>query len=168
MIVTFRIDIGVMFGVLLSLLHSVFIITRPNCEELFREPNCDHWGHRSRLNPEDNLSTEEDVAVLHFSAPLYFTTFSYFEERILQLANTRPLLRLIIIDASSISDMDLTAVDKIEVLSQKLTHRNVTLVFVNIEHPRFRRLVETTNLLTMLGQKPNTTVSKLLLAPITN
>ncbi|WP_235861986.1 sodium-independent anion transporter [Photobacterium kishitanii] len=142
-----------MFGVLLSLLHSVFIITRPNCEELFREPNCDHWGHRSRLNPEDNLSTEEDVAVLHFSAPLYFTTFSYFEERILQLANTRPLLHLIIIDASSISDMDLTAVDKIEVLSQKLTHRNVTLVFVNIEHPRFRRLVETTNLLTILGQK---------------
>ena len=153
MIVTFRIDIGVMFGVLLSLLHSVFIITRPNCEELFREPHCDHWGHRSRLNPEDNLSTEEDVAVLHFSAPLYFTTFSYFEERILQLANTRPLLDLIIIDASSISDMDLTAVDKIEVLSQKLTHRNITLIFVNIEHPRFRRLVETTNLLTILGQK---------------
>ena len=49
--------------------------------------------------------------------------------------------------------MDLTAVDKIEVLSQKLVHRNVTLIFVNIEHPRFRRLVETTNLLTILGQK---------------
>ncbi|MEC6797288.1 SulP family inorganic anion transporter [Photobacterium sp. S4TG1] len=153
MIVTFRIDIGVMFGVFLSLLHSIFIITRPNCEELFREPHCDHWGHRSRLNPEHNLSAEEDVAVLHFSAPLYFTTFSYFEERILNLANTRPLLRLVIIDASSISDMDLTAVDKIEVLNQKLAHRNVTLLFVNIEHPRFRRLVKTTDLLTILGQK---------------
>jgi MFS superfamily sulfate permease-like transporter len=160
MIVTFRIDIGVMFGVLLSLLHSVFIITRPNCEELFREPDCDHWGHRSRLNPEQNLSAEKDIAVLHFSAPLYFTTFSYFEERILNLANTRTLLRLVIIDASSISDMDLTAVDKIEVLNQKLTHRNVTLLFVNIEHPRFRRLVETTHLLKILDQKTEYTSIK--------
>ena len=49
--------------------------------------------------------------------------------------------------------MDLTAVDKIEVLNQKLAHRNVTLLFVNIEHPRFRRLVKTTNLLAILDQK---------------
>jgi MFS superfamily sulfate permease-like transporter len=152
MVVVFRIDIGVMFGVLLSLLHSVFIITRPNCEELFHELKSGHWGHRSRLNPEYNLSVEIDVAVLHFSAPLYFTTVAYFEERILALANTRSQLSMVIVDASSISDMDLTAVDRIQILSKNLEHRNVVLRLVNIEHPRFKRLIESTGLLERLGQ----------------
>lgn len=153
MVVIFRIDIGVMFGVVLSLLHSVFIITHPNCEELFHEPNRGHWGHRSRLNPEDNLCVEVDVAVLHFSAPLYFTTMSYFEERVWALVNGRPQLETVVIDASSISDMDLTAADKLTLLGQNLVHRKIRLVIANMEHKKFSRLVSQTDLLNKIGQK---------------
>ncbi|EPG0370376.1 SulP family inorganic anion transporter [Photobacterium damselae] len=152
MIITLPIDVGVILSIFTSLIHSFFIITRPNCEELLFNDNFNIWGHHSLINNNDGFFIKDDIAVIHLSAPLYFTTYPFFEEYIFNIVKNRTSLRLIIIDASSISDIDLTAIDRIESFNKKLSHRNIKLIFVNIEHKRFLSVLYNSELLDKINQ----------------
>ncbi|UKA12009.1 SulP family inorganic anion transporter [Photobacterium damselae] len=153
MITILPIDAGVILSILVSLIHSFFIITRPNCEELLFNDKYQIWGHHSLITHNDGFYIKDDIAVIHLSSPLYFTTYPFFEEYINNIVKNRASLRLIIIDSSSISDIDITAIDKILILNRNLSHRNIKLLFSNIEHERFIIVLNSSKLLDKINQK---------------
>ena len=150
MILVFRIETGVMLGVVLSLLHGVYMIARPNCDEFMRVKGSSHWGHNSHKLDMEEL---EKVVVLHFSAPLYFTNVDFFCNKICSIKESRPEISLIIIECSGIIDLDLTAADKVKRLNHQLEKQEVKMVFVCVESPRTKSMAKSTQLFQAIKQE---------------
>jgi MFS superfamily sulfate permease-like transporter len=106
-IVVFPIEIGVGIGILFSLLHGMWTTTRAHIITLLRIAGTSIWW------PPTSGTTLQDVPgvlVLGFQAPLSFLNASAFRHGFADaLARTPSPLRLVVLEASSIVEIDYTA-----------------------------------------------------------
>ena len=95
-----------LLAIVLSFMHSLYIVARPYCVELARVPGSTVWWPPSRVEHGEH---EAGVLVFAPAAPLNFTN----AERICAtidaaLAAKRPPVKLLVIEASGIIDIDYT------------------------------------------------------------
>ncbi|CDJ57695.1 sulfate transporter, putative [Eimeria maxima] len=76
---------------------------------------------------------EEGIRILRFDASLNFSNSDFFESRVLQ--SLLPSTRVVIVDGSSINDLDVTAIRMLERLVKTLGDRGVLLLFANWKGP---------------------------------
>jgi MFS superfamily sulfate permease-like transporter len=106
-IVALPIETGVAIGIVLSLLHGMWTTTRARVIELVRVPGTSIW-----WPPDEDTRAEETagVLVLAFQAPLSFLNANIFRRGILDaLARAQAPVRLVVLEASSIVEIDFTA-----------------------------------------------------------
>jgi SulP family sulfate permease len=95
---------GVAAGVILSLILMVYRSTKPHVTMLGRIPGTTHFRNVTRF-PE--VEESEDTLIVRFDAPLFFGNASYFTEAIEEFMDEKGRsLRYLILDASSIYDID--------------------------------------------------------------
>lgn len=70
---------------------------------------------------------------MRFDASLNFSNSDFFESRVLR--SLLPSTEIIIIEGSSINDMDVTAIRMLERLVYNLNHKGVILLFANWKGP---------------------------------
>lgn len=70
---------------------------------------------------------------MRFDASLNFSNSDFFESRVLQ--SLLPSTRVVIVDGSSINDLDVTAIRMLERLVKTLGDRGVLLLFANWKGP---------------------------------
>jgi len=139
MLVTFLVTIvfgigeGVVAGVTLSLLTVLYRSSRPHLAVLGKLPGTQFYRNIKRFHEAEQ---SDDILIIRFDDQLYFGNASYFKENIKGLVGEKgPNLRLLIMDASSMHDIDSTGIQALEDIYKYLKERNITLNFCGVIGP---------------------------------
>ncbi len=127
------IQAGLLVGVGASVVAVMYRISRPNVAELGHLP-----GTRSFRDVRTNEKARrlDEVLLLRVDASFSFANAELLKDLILkQSLPDRPPLEAIIIDASSVNDLDTTAVDVLRTVADTLEARGVGLYFGGVKAP---------------------------------
>ena len=145
----FGIEKGVLLGVALSLAIFIYRSSRPHMVRLGRLPNTAVYRNLERF---EEASTPEDVLIVRVDNQLFYANVLFFQETIQQYCLKRRKLRLIILDASGIHNIDSTGIRVLIQLFNFLKKRNIEFVISGAIGP-VRDIISGTELLTLMGQK---------------
>lgn len=118
------IEEGVLAGVVLSIFMVLYRSSKPHIAILGKLPESINYRNIDRFG---TANQPEDVLVIRFDNQLYFGNASYFQEMIQEIVNEREVkTKMVLLDASSIYDMDSTGLHTLEELQKYLGSKNIT------------------------------------------
>jgi len=150
LVVFLPIQTGVTLSIVLSLLHSVYVIARPDISKLARIPGTTIWW----ALPKDHAREHEPgVLVVAPSAPIYFVNASYLREKLMEViaANEEPC-RYLVIEAHGVIDIDFTGSDMLQKLITELRERGVDVAIARMSSERALAAARRTGLIDTLGE----------------
>lgn len=111
---------GVIIGVILSFVQVVRRAVVPPRAFLGKIP-----GHHGYYNLKRNQNSHpiQNTVIYRFGGNLFFANISTFENDV--LSSIKPDTKFVIIDASGIGDIDITAADRIKYITNKLEKQNI-------------------------------------------
>ena len=139
-IIVLPIEQGVALGIVLSLLHGIWSITRARLVEFERVPATTIWWPASPHHAGERIS---GVAVVAFQAPLSFLNAESFRADMQKLLQTStPALRLLVLEANSIPEIDFTAAQTLHELFKICAETGVTVAVARLESLRAQAAFE--------------------------
>ncbi|WP_350179203.1 solute carrier family 26 protein [Phaeodactylibacter sp.] len=124
---------GVLIGVLLSLAIMVYRNSRPHIAVLGQLPNSRRYRSIGRFS---NAQQHEEVLIVRFDAQLYFGNADYFRDELERLVTHEGrALKLFILDASSIHDIDTTGAEALSEIISVLQNRNIRFFISGVVGP---------------------------------
>ena len=123
---------GLAAGVAVSVGVFLFRSARPHVAELGRVPGTGIYRNVARYT---GLATDPAVAIVRVDGPLYFANAQRVEDHLLGLAEARPGLRAIVLDASAIGDADADGAHAVRELRVRLGDRGVGLHLATVRGP---------------------------------
>ena len=113
------ITIGILIGVLGSLLLMVYRTSNPHFAELGKIKNSDYYKNVKRFG--DEIQVRPDLLIVRFDAQLYFGNATYFKKELLRhIALKGPQLKAVILNAEAINYIDATAADMLTKLINEI------------------------------------------------
>ena len=148
LVVLLPVNEGVGLAVMLSLMHSIYVIARPLTPVLERVPGTTIWW---ALPPGSRGETLPGVMVFALGAPLSFLNARFILHR-LEGALRRPdPVRLLVIEASGVIDLDYTGSAGLQQVIKALRSRGIDVALARLESERASRAARRTGLLSTLG-----------------
>lgn len=139
---------GILFGVVLTVIHYLIGTMRPRAEIVARKPDGTLGGIRAnRLKP-----MSQSYVPVRFDGPLSFINVAYFEDIILEAHADFPDAKVILVIGSGINDIDASGAEKICEVAKRLNTVGVRLVFSGLKH-QVRKLLEKGGVKDSLGQE---------------
>ncbi|MDX1684590.1 MAG: solute carrier family 26 protein [Saprospiraceae bacterium] len=126
------IEQGIGIGVVLSLAVIIFRTTRPHMAELGQVPGTGLYRNVKRF---DDLQVHPETLVVRPDAQLYFANINYFRDRLTEMIGSREGLKLIVINAESISNVDSTAIHALDDIVKELNSKNINVYFSGVIGP---------------------------------
>ncbi|MFK7771886.1 MAG: SulP family inorganic anion transporter [Saprospiraceae bacterium] len=121
---SFGIEEGVLAGVVLSICMVLFRSSKPHIAILGKLPMSINYRNIDRF---ESAKEPEDTLVIRFDDQLYFGNASYFQETIQEIVNERETKpKMVLLDASSMHDMDSTGLHTLEEMQKYLDNKNIT------------------------------------------
>lgn len=150
LVVFLPIQTGITLSIILSLLHSVYVIARPNITELERVPGTTIWW----ALPKDHAREyEPGVLVIALSAPIYFVNASYLRENLTAaIAAKQEACHYLIIEAHGVIDIDFTGSEMLQKLITELRGRGVDVAIARMSSERALAAARRTGLIAALGE----------------
>jgi sulfate permease, SulP family len=150
LVVVLPIESGMLLAIVLSFVHSLYIVARPYCVELARVPGTTVWWPPSA---HDHGEHEDGVMVFAPAAPLNFTNVQDIVGRIRKaIALRRPPVKLLVIEASGIIDIDYTGSQLLRRAIVELRKRGITVAIARLSHERAQREAGRTGLVQSVGK----------------
>ena len=129
---TLGIETGIVTGVVLSLSLVIYSSSRPHYAVLGRLPGSTIYKNIARF-PE--AEEEEGVLIIRMDARLYFANLEYVRDALEKETASRPETELIIIDATSISTIDSSAVIMLQDLIRDFGQLGMNFRFLGLIGP---------------------------------
>lgn len=123
------IEEGIMLGIFLTFISHVRKTSRPHIAVVGRLPNTKHFRNVKRHKVE----TWENLLLMRIDENITFTNVNFIEEFIESELRNAPNVKHIVLIFTSISDIDMTAIEALEQLSQSLKNVDVTLNFAEVK-----------------------------------
>lgn len=142
------VEVGVGAGVVLSLLLFVWKTSRPHVAEVGLVPGSEHFRNILRHDVE----TDPAVLTLRIDESLYFANASRMEQMVLDRVHQQPQPRHVILMCSAVNEIDLSALESLEALNDRLKDMGILLHLSEVKGPVMDRLIGT-HLLDHLGGK---------------
>ncbi|HEV2956048.1 MAG TPA: SulP family inorganic anion transporter [Xanthobacteraceae bacterium] len=150
LVVFLPIETGVTLSIMLSLLHSVYVIARPDITELARIPDTTIWWALPKDHPGEY---EPGVLVIAPSAPVYFVNASYLHARLMNaIAEKEEPCRYVVIEAHGVIDIDFSGSEMLRQLIVELRGRGIDLAIARMSSERARKAARRTGLIDALGE----------------
>lgn len=111
---------GVIIGILLSFAEMIIRAAKPSRCFLGIQPGHSHF---RELNPNRQVCPIESVVIYRFSSSLFFANADIFQNEIED--SIKENTKAIIVDASGIGSLDITAADRLKILYESLKRRNI-------------------------------------------
>jgi len=137
---------GIVTGVGLSILLFFIRTMRPRVAELSRFK--DGTLRDISVHP---LPTSDKIAVVRFDGSLYFGNAGYFEDKILEVVASKPMLEYIIIDGEGINQLDSSGEEVLHHLAERL-ESNGTHILVARMKKQFMDTIRATGLIGKMGE----------------
>lgn len=142
------VEIGVSTGVALSLLIHLYKTSRPHMAVVGQVPGTEHFRNVLR----HDVVTDERILSVRIDESLYFANARYLEDSLCALVAERPALTDVILIGTAINDIDLSALESLEVVNDRLKARKVRLHLSEIKGPVMDRLRGTDFLAHLSGE----------------
>ena len=130
------IEIGIVAGVMLSLLMFVWRSSRPHIAVVGQVPGTEHF--RNILRHE--VRTSRRVLAMRVDESLYFANTRWLEDRLLAEVAARTELEHVVLVCSAVNDIDASALETLSSLAEALTDAGVTLHLAEVKGPVMDRL----------------------------
>jgi len=124
---------GIGFSVAISLIAMIYRTTKPHYAILGRFPDSKVFRNIERY---DNLIIRDDILAIRYDSNLYFANTSHFIDSVKKHVKLKgDALRLVIIQANSISHIDSTAYLALTDLIEELIKQDIKVYFSNLIGP---------------------------------
>ena len=130
------VEVGVSAGVLLSLALFLFDTSRPHVAEVGRVPGTEHFRNILRHRVE----TDPAVLSLRIDQSLYFANARFLEDLILDRVIAEPGIRHVVLMCSAVNEIDLSALETLERLNERLGELGIALSLSEVKGPVMDRL----------------------------
>ncbi len=141
---------GVLAGVILSVAQIIYQNSKPNFAVLGKLPGSNYFRNIERF---PNASSPSNALIFRFDSQLYFGNAEYFRAQIEQLVDQHsPKLQCLIIDASSITDIDSSGVHILKDIIDLLHTRSIRFCFADAIGP-VRDILYKTGLMELIGSQ---------------
>jgi sulfate permease, SulP family len=114
---------GLFIGITVSLVLLLYRASRPRVAELAKPVGADHYVDLERLQNTDPLP---GIVILRVESGLFFADADWVRDHV-KAAAKRPGIRSVILDASNVAFIDVTAVEMLDQLTESLAEEGVTL-----------------------------------------
>jgi len=133
------VEIGVGLGVAMSIGTFLWRASRPHMAVVGRVPGTEHFRNEKRFQVE----TYSGLLMLRIDERLFFANVSSVLHRMEEELARRGEVRHFVLDLSSVSDIDLTAVEALQRLHGDLRQRGIELHLAEVRGPVMDRLQHT-------------------------
>ncbi len=131
------VEVGVATGVLVSLALFVWKTSRPHVAEVGQVPGSQHFRNIHR----HQVITDPAILTLRIDESLYFANARRMEDMILaRVHQNRDELKHVILMCSAVNEVDLSALESLEAINQRLTDQGITLHLSEVKGPVMDRL----------------------------
>lgn len=145
---TLGIEEGIGVGVIISLVAVIYSSTKPHGTELGRLGNTRNFRNVSRY-PE--ARTDEEILIYRFDSQLYFANVSHFRNELDELMKARgDRLKLLVLDASAINNIDSTGIHALEELIEDLNENDIKFFIAGAIGP-VRDKLKTCGIVSLMG-----------------
>jgi sulfate permease, SulP family len=150
LVVVLPIESGMLLAIVLSFVHSLYIVARPYCAELARVPGSTVWWPPSATDQVEHVA---GVLVMAPAAPLNFTNVESISAKIkAAIAARRPPVKLLVIEASGIIDIDYTGSQLLRRAIADLEAKGVTVAIARLSHEQAQREARRSGLIESIGK----------------
>jgi SulP family sulfate permease len=140
---------GILLGVVASMLQILYKYSRPSVAELGIIPGTRLFKNLDR-NPE--AKTIDGVLILRVDASFSFINADFFRDYILETSRERnESTRFVVIDGSTINNLDTTATDKLKSMVTTLKNWDIELYITGLKGP-VRDVIDKSGLREFLGE----------------
>ena len=132
----FGVSIGVSAGVALSILLFLYKTSRPHIAEVGLVPGTEHFRNIRRHRVE----TDPHVLSIRVDESLYFANARYLENFLFERTVGSGPIRHVILMCSAVNEIDLSALESLEAINERLHSMGVTLNLSEVKGPVMDRL----------------------------
>jgi len=132
-----ELEMGILFGMLLSLVLLLFRLMKPRV--VFP-------AHSEQLLPAEAVAAgvpnDRRIVRMRFEGSLVFTNVAFFEEQLQKLLASTPELKVLIIDGVSINEVDASGDEMLREYFKRLKESGIKVLFTRIRAPimeKFKR-----------------------------
>ncbi len=130
------VELGVSTGVGLSVLIHLYKSSKPHMAVVGQVPGTEHF--RNVLRHE--VITDKEILSLRVDESLYFANARFLEDRIYDLVAKRPELKHVILMCPAINAIDMSALESLEAINERLNSSGVTFNLSEVKGPVMDRL----------------------------
>ena len=130
------VEAGVLAGVILSILLHLYKSSKPHIAEVGKVPGTHHYRNILR----HDVVTDPTIVSLRVDESLYFANARYLEDKIHNRVAKDKCVRHVILQCSAINDVDLSALESLEMINERLREMGVKLHLSEIKGPVMDRL----------------------------
>ncbi|MFY0646379.1 SulP family inorganic anion transporter [Sulfitobacter geojensis] len=142
------VEAGVSAGVGLSLLLHLYKSSKPHIAEVGQVPGTEHF--RNILRHE--VITAPNVVTLRVDESLYFANARFLEDKIQARVAGDKAIRHVILQCAAINEIDLSALESLEAINERLREMHVCLHLSEVKGPVMDRLKKAHFLSELSGQ----------------
>jgi sulfate permease, SulP family len=149
LVVALPIETGMLLAIVLSFVYSLYAVARPYCAELARVPGSTVWWPPSRDETGEHVP---GVLVFATAAPLTFTNAQYISDQIMTaLAKTSMPVKLLVIEASGMIDIDYTGSHILQQTIAELRSRSIEVAIARLSDKQAQMQANRAGLIAALG-----------------
>ena len=126
------IEQGIATGVILSLAMVIYRSTRPHVAVLGKLPGT-HTYRNIRRFPE--AEQRDHVLIIRFDSQLYFANVAHFKDTLRKLEEEKPPLKLVVIDAASMTSIDASGIHALKDAIDDYQKRGIVLYLTGVIGP---------------------------------
>jgi SulP family sulfate permease len=145
---TLGVEAGVSAGVGLSILLHLYRSSKPHIAEVGQVPGTEHYRNILR----HDVLTDPSIVTLRVDESLYFANARYLEDKIQARVAKDKSVRHVILQCSAINEIDLSALESLEAINERLREMHVQLHLSEVKGPVMDRLKREHFLAEMTGK----------------
>ncbi len=130
------ITVGIISGVVLSLLLLIYRTTKPHVAVLGNYQGTNMYKNKSRFS---TATEREDVLIVRFDSQLYFANSNFFRERISELIASKKSklnrLKLLVLSVEGVNFIDSSAANMLRALIKEIREKEIEIAIVNATGP---------------------------------
>jgi SulP family sulfate permease len=130
------VEAGVSAGVGLSILLHLYKSSKPHIAEVGQVPGTEHYRNILR----HQVITDPAVVTLRVDESLYFANARFLEDKVQSRVAGDKEIRHVILQCSAINEIDLSALESLEAINERLREMDVTLHLSEVKGPVMDRL----------------------------
>ena len=131
MTLTVGVELGVTTGVVLSILIHLFKTSRPHMAIVGQVQDTEHYRNVLR----HNVIVDQSVLTIRVDESLYFANTRALEDRIYDEVAKQPDLKHVILMCSAVNDIDMSALESLEAINERLDLGGVSFHLSEVKGP---------------------------------